>query len=396
MPKTTSVIDDMRDISPGSGLLSVIRTKDEGWIVLEHVREGKFMLTVCFLDTNRPQRVITKDYEPSIRKTDLFRYLSITDCELCSFPLDDKKIDLLHAKIQTSAALVSEFPNNSLIWVQEQLCPLFVNPNILYDEVFYVRSERGNTNNSLLEAAKSGDLMKAQQALLLGADINTRSPSLRLGWLTSPSETYRSSGMTPLMCAAKEGHGEMVKYLCLKQADITLQCNHQTALDLAMKGKHDDITLFLKDKKAPSAHPDEVVAIVFGPSIDTHLSYQLAPLAAMMNTLDQKIVQFSRSNQGSAEVSVKLLKSKIVTATKDFIGGHLTATLFQENCKAAIRDAGIVLNEHRGWGEKGGLLSRLTAFISHLAAHLFGKKTDSAIKLDHMNQIVGEIGSKKV
>ena len=163
-----------------------------------------------------------------------------------------------------------------------------------------------------------------------------------------------------------------------------------------MNGKHNDITLFLKDKKAPSAHPDEVVAIVFGPSIDTHLSYQLAPLAAMMNTLDQKIVQFSKNNQRSAEVSVKLLKGKIVTATKDFIGGHLTATLFQENCKAAIKDAGIVLNEHRGWGEKGGLLSRLTAFISHLAAHLFGKKTDSAIKLDHMNQILGEIGSKKV
>ncbi|XP_059139669.1 G patch domain and ankyrin repeat-containing protein 1-like [Physella acuta] len=79
-----------------------------------------------------------------------------------------------------------------------------------------IRTER--KYNKLLQAAQIGDLEQIKELLAQGLNINY-------------TDFY---GWTPLMCAAKEGHEEIVHFLLEQKADLTL-CNSegQTASELA-------------------------------------------------------------------------------------------------------------------------------------------------------------------
>lgn len=60
-----------------------------------------------------------------------------------------------------------------------------------------------------------------------------------------------SLGNTALMMAAKNGHGEIVRYLLSKGADLLLtNRNGDTALTLALKAGHGEIVSFLRPKPA--------------------------------------------------------------------------------------------------------------------------------------------------
>jgi ankyrin repeat protein len=70
--------------------------------------------------------------------------------------------------------------------------------------VLFINSLAATPDDDILDAAKNGDLPKAEAALKAGADVNAKT----------------DYGITALMWASDKGHLETVKWLTANKADV--------------------------------------------------------------------------------------------------------------------------------------------------------------------------------
>lgn len=86
-------------------------------------------------------------------------------------------------------------------------------------------------NTDLHDAAKQGDINKVKRLILEeNRDVNFQDDNKN----------------TPLYCAAKEGHADVVKFLLTHGADSSLQCQYtDTALHVATQNKYTDVVKIL-------------------------------------------------------------------------------------------------------------------------------------------------------
>jgi ankyrin repeat protein len=91
------------------------------------------------------------------------------------------------------------------------------NISLILISLFFVGCAGGN--QTLRDAAASGNLLTVKKAIASGADINSQDPK---------------NGYTPLHLAVSNDHKEVVKYLIVKKAKVNiLNSRNQTALDLS-------------------------------------------------------------------------------------------------------------------------------------------------------------------
>lgn len=65
------------------------------------------------------------------------------------------------------------------------------------------------------------------------------------------------NGLTPLMCATRNGHLNVVQYLIKEGANPNIKNNEgKTALDLAEENRHEEVAEFLR--KAGAKHGNEI------------------------------------------------------------------------------------------------------------------------------------------
>jgi ankyrin repeat protein len=89
--------------------------------------------------------------------------------------------------------------------------------------VLFNNSLAATPDDDILDAAKNGDLPKAEAALKAGADVNAKTDYV---------------GITALMWASDKGHLETVKWLTANKADVNAKTKDgKTALIMASEKK---------------------------------------------------------------------------------------------------------------------------------------------------------------
>ena len=109
-------------------------------------------------------------------------------------------------------------------------------------------------------------------------------------------------------------------------------------------------------------------------------------LLDLLEPIAKKKAQFLRVgyHYPEAKAAIERFESTVITSF-DVLKHSRDNTMFLLETRLAIENAKSVLSEHRGWP---GMLSALTRGISWIAQKLFGKKTDSEIKLDKFEQSI--------
>lgn len=127
-----------------------------------------------------------------------------------------------------------------------------------------------NINQELIEACRTGDLIKVKELISAGADISYESDDTDdygattliiaagenqldvLKYIIEHSNTNINvtdySGRTPLIIAATNGFIDVVKYLVEKKAAVNMyDTDGLTALDYAVEFEHEDVAEYLLD-----------------------------------------------------------------------------------------------------------------------------------------------------
>jgi ankyrin repeat protein len=161
-------------------------------------------------------------------------------------------------------------------------------------------------DDSLLEAAQSGDVQKVTAILDQKADINLKS----------------STGRTALMLAAMNGRAEVVKLLLDRGADIHLQDNKgQTAKQLAVELGQTDIVSLLD--QAATARDPQLAFFAAVKKADTQAARRALDQGADVNTtvgLETTALMFAASKgdqDGHSLLKLLLEKGATVNAVND-------------------------------------------------------------------------------
>ena len=155
----------------------------------------------------------------------------------------------------------------------------------------------------LIEAVKTGQLAKVEEALNAGEDINQQDEK---GW-------------TPLNWAAGKGHPEIVRLLLNRGSDVfRVGQDQRTPYKIALAAKHEAVARLLKDAEQAVNGADTDTT-----SRNYARGYLLGDLRKFRNWREEKINWKEAINAGENGNSHELSDDDVVFLHQDFTVTHL-------------------------------------------------------------------------
>lgn len=180
----------------------------------------------------------------------------------------------------------------------------------------FVACQSGDLSRELVEAAKQGDVFKAERLLRQGADVNSREQNGQLALM----------GYNSLLWASSKGHFEMVKLLLSHGANVNAaDSQNRSALMMASAGGYMDIVALLLESGAnlySCSQQNDTVLMVAAAGGHNELVLRLLDMGLDVNAANDlgKTALMSAALRGHTQTAASLLAGGAKIDLKDTMG----------------------------------------------------------------------------